>query len=310
MSMRGRFVWEEYTTADVPAAGKFYGGIAGLKTAPAPFDASYTTLVAKGAPIGGVFPMPEEGRVKNMPPFWLSYIGVDDVDETARRAESLGGKVIKPPADIANGGRFAIVQDPQGAMFAAYASSQPYRPPASVPLGGASWHELITTDFKAAWDFYQKLFGWTVAQDMNMGADGTYRIFSPPGSKDGIGGMYTKAANQPGPPAWLPYLSVADAKSAANTAQSLGAKIIHGPADVPGGTIVLGIDPQGGMFAVHAAKVMKPSEGTKGTKKTSARGAKKTSAKNARKTAKPAARKRAATTKKKVAKKRKAGSKK
>ncbi len=305
-SIRGRFVWEEFTTPDLAAGARFYDAIAGLKTAPAPFDPSYTTLMTGNGPMGGLFPFPPEAESSNTPPFWLSYIATDDIDETTRHAKSLGAKVMKPAADIGNGGRFAILVDPQGALFAVYASTQPYTPSKSVPLGGVTWHELVTTDFEAAFRFYAQLFGWTVANDMNMGG-GTYRVFAPPGSKEQIGGMYTKAVNQPGP-AWLPYLKVADAKRAVTKATALGAKILHGPAPEPGGGLIaIGIDPQGALFAVHATKQTKSL-----SSRTRARNRTKPSARKKMVNEKRAPKTRAAAKKQKTkpAARRKAGSKK
>jgi predicted enzyme related to lactoylglutathione lyase len=45
---------------------------------------------------------------------------VENADETANKAQSLGGQAIVPPSDIPNMGRFAVLQDPQGAVFAVY----------------------------------------------------------------------------------------------------------------------------------------------------------------------------------------------
>ena len=50
-------------------------------------------------------------------PQWGVYITVDDVDATARKAEELGGKVLIPPSDIPDVGRFSCLMDPQGVMF-------------------------------------------------------------------------------------------------------------------------------------------------------------------------------------------------
>jgi uncharacterized protein len=51
------------------------------------------------------------------PPHWLVYIGVDDVDATAARAKELGATVFQESTDIPEVGRFAVVQDPAGAVF-------------------------------------------------------------------------------------------------------------------------------------------------------------------------------------------------
>lgn len=50
----------------------------------------------------------------------MTYVAVDDVDANAKLAKELGGIVIKEPSDIPNTGRFAIIQDPTGAVFATF----------------------------------------------------------------------------------------------------------------------------------------------------------------------------------------------
>jgi len=302
MSIRGHFVWEELITTDPSSAAMFYSKIAGIKTEPAPGDPSYTLLVTGAGRMGGLMTLGANPKIVSASPIWLSYIGTLNVEETVRQAESLGGRIIRPSTAMGDGGRFAILQDPQGAVFAVYTSPRPYQPPTAVPLRGMSWHELVTSDMSAAFPFYQQLFGWHVVNEMDMGPGmGTYRLFGPEGSKDAFGGMYTKPAQQPGPPAWLPYIKVANVQAATTTAKRLSAQIMHGPADVPGGMITIGIDPQGVMFALHAA-VAAPVP-----KKKSA--PQKKSKPKSRPKARPKS-KAKARPKKKVAKTRKAGSKK
>ncbi len=249
--MKGQFVWHELMTTDAKAAVGFYSKVARLTTQPAPFDKTYTTFMASGRPMGGLMVL-----AGGAPPNWLSYIGTADVDETTRKAQSLGAKVVKASAPVADGGRFAILEDPQGAVFAIYAFKQGQggdAPSTDVPLGHSSWHELATADPAAAFSFYQQLFGWHTTSSMDMGAQGVYRMFGPAGAKDPLGGMYMKAPGSPGGPNWLPYIKVADARPATATAKKNGAQILHGPAQVPGGGwITMGIDPQGAMFAVHS----------------------------------------------------------
>ena len=52
-----------------------------------------------------------------MPPAWGTYVTVDNVDESCKRAADLGGKLIVPPSDVPGVGRFAVIQDPQGALL-------------------------------------------------------------------------------------------------------------------------------------------------------------------------------------------------
>jgi len=309
--MQGQFVWHELMTTDAKAAVGFYSKVAKLKTQPASFEKSYTMLVGGGRPMGGLMVLAGDATATGTPPSWLTYIGTGDVDETARKAESLGGKIVKSPAPVPDGGRFAILQDPQGAVFAIYSASAAQSGnalPTDVPLGHSSWHELATTDHAAAFSFYQQLFGWQTTSSMDMGGQGVYRMFGPAGAKDPFGGMYSKAAGSPGGPNWLPYIKVADARPATKTAKSSGAQILNGPMQVPGGGwISMGIDPQGAMFAVHSAAPAAAAKPTAARKKKAAPAKRRAAAKKA------TGGKQKVATKKKAAPrraKRKAGSKK
>ena len=66
-------------------------------------------------PAGGMYQMGEE--YGDAPSHWMSYVAVDDVDESAKKVAELGGKVCVPPTDIPNVGRFSVITDPTGATF-------------------------------------------------------------------------------------------------------------------------------------------------------------------------------------------------
>jgi predicted enzyme related to lactoylglutathione lyase len=44
-------------------------------------------------------------------------VGVNDPDATVAKAKELGASVLVEPMDIPGVGRFAVLQDPQGAAF-------------------------------------------------------------------------------------------------------------------------------------------------------------------------------------------------
>ena len=69
--------------------------------------------------VGGMWQTDQypEDETSEMPPHWITYIAVDDVDESAAKVWEFGGKVCVPPTDIPNTGRFAVVNDPTGATF-------------------------------------------------------------------------------------------------------------------------------------------------------------------------------------------------
>ena len=79
----------------------------------------YTEFSNQGQPGVGMMSMPAQ-MPAGMPSFWMPYFQVADCDESTARVKELGGSIMKPPDDIPKTGRFAIVQDPQGAMFALF----------------------------------------------------------------------------------------------------------------------------------------------------------------------------------------------
>jgi uncharacterized protein len=112
----GLFSWNELTTSDPKAAIEFYTKLFGWKTEVMhPGGMDYTVIKAGDRPIGGVMGLPRPG----CPVTWTAYVTVDNIDETAKLAESLGGRVIVPPMDIPEVGRLAVLADPQGAGIAA-----------------------------------------------------------------------------------------------------------------------------------------------------------------------------------------------
>ena len=305
---RGFFVWHEVGTTDLEAGEDFYSKIAGWKTESWSQNPSYKLFVVRREAKAGLYMITELPNTLTPPPHWLSYIGTPDVDATVRQAVELGGKVMVPAYNVPSVGRMAHLQDPQGALFAV--SSQEHRARHKDPqFGDFSWHELVTTNWQTAFEFYAKLFGWEKMETMDMGALGTYQIFGTGGNQ--LGGMFNPGGLPPGGPLWVPYVLVADARRTAETAKQLGAIIAHGPSEVPGGDWVFtGVDRQGAMFAAHSKKKAAPAKETptakKVTPKTSTRSTTKKATKSTKstKTTKPARSARLAASRKKPAKKR------
>jgi len=110
------FCWNELSTKDTKKAGEFYSGLFGWdRKVQQMGEMAYTSFMNGERPAGGMYePSPEMG---NIPPHWLVYFAVDDCDAKTKKAVELGAKTLAPPADIPDTGRFAIIQDPQGAAF-------------------------------------------------------------------------------------------------------------------------------------------------------------------------------------------------
>jgi predicted enzyme related to lactoylglutathione lyase len=254
-SIQGRFVWQELTTEDPSTAVAFYSKVVGWHAHPNPSHPTYTEFGIGSSHTAGMMALTDDARAAGVRSNWQSYIGASDVDSTAAAAEKLGGKVVHPATDIAQVGRFATLNDPQGGVFAIFKPSGAgggSAPSAVVAIGAFAWLELATSDYEAAFEFYSKLFGWQVMHRMDMGPQGTYLIFGADGVQ--IGGMYKMHAERASRPYWLPYAEVANADAAATAATGAGGRIIVGPMDVPGGgRMAQVLDPSGAMFALHSA---------------------------------------------------------
>jgi predicted enzyme related to lactoylglutathione lyase len=254
---RGRFVWHELMTTDIEAAKKFYQKVIGwgtqkwdVKNDVTPPE--YMMWMAGEQPVGGLMLLPEEAKAMGAPPHWMSYMAVPDVDATVKKAKSLGANVYVEPETVPEVGRFAVMSDPDGAVFAVMTPDGPYQPESDPELLGFSWHELFSKDWKKADKFYTELFGWKPTEDMDMGPDmGTYHMFGR--DRFTYGGMMTKPANMQAPPSWLHYVLVDSADEAAERAVKAGGKILNGPMDVPvDDRVAVLLDPQGAAFAVHS----------------------------------------------------------
>lgn len=116
MPAHGDFCWNELASTDAEGAKKFYTELFGWKLKESQATGmAYTEIVAGGKESGGIYQMTAEQG--NMPSRWTAYVAVDDVDAAASRVEGLGGKVVMPPTDIPNVGRFCIINDPAGAAL-------------------------------------------------------------------------------------------------------------------------------------------------------------------------------------------------
>jgi predicted enzyme related to lactoylglutathione lyase len=111
------FCWNELGTTDTQKAGEFYSNVFGWTRNTQNFGPMEYTIFNNGDKgAGGMYKItPEMG---NIPPHWLAYFAVDDCDAKVKKATELGASVMKPADDIPGVGRFAILQDPQAAVFA------------------------------------------------------------------------------------------------------------------------------------------------------------------------------------------------
>ena len=115
----GTIGWIDMTVDDATGVRDFYETVTGWQSEDVNMG-DYSDFVMKASNGGGVAGICHaRGSNADLPPGWLIYITVDDVDKSAAACEMNGGKVIVRPRGVA-GGRFCVIEDPAGACAALY----------------------------------------------------------------------------------------------------------------------------------------------------------------------------------------------
>ncbi len=113
----GRVVWRELMTQDPEKAKAFYAELFGWQYQAVEMGMGpYNMVKAGDKMVGGLMKSP----TPEAPSAWISVVSVEDVDAVAKATTENGGKVLAPPMDIPNVGRFSVLQDPAGVHFALF----------------------------------------------------------------------------------------------------------------------------------------------------------------------------------------------
>jgi uncharacterized protein len=114
----GTICWADLSTPDPEQAAKFYKHVFGWELDPGQDGSGYLHIKNGQTYIGGVPPV--QYRSPHVPPHWLAYFLVNNCDESANQAKALGATLHMPPTTMEKVGRWAVVADPQGAVFALF----------------------------------------------------------------------------------------------------------------------------------------------------------------------------------------------
>jgi predicted enzyme related to lactoylglutathione lyase len=112
----GTYVWGELSTSDLGKSKDFYTAVFGWGWGGSD---EYAEAQVNGRTVAGVMPRPE-GMPAEVPDHWLVYFGTADLDGDAKRAQDLGATVVVEATEIPGIGRFSVLADPQGAVFALF----------------------------------------------------------------------------------------------------------------------------------------------------------------------------------------------
>ncbi|MBA3339511.1 MAG: VOC family protein [Geodermatophilaceae bacterium] len=253
--------WVDTEQSDVEAATEFYGEIFGWTFEDAmPPGAPGRYLIAKinGQDVGAISG-PREGAA-----VWRTYVAVDDADATVRQLVAAGATVRSEPADAGEGGRGAVLTDPQGAEFSIWQARQRLGAQVVNQPGAWNFSDLHATDAAAAIAFYEQAFGWQVddlgfatmirrpgyGDHLESTVDPEIRarqsgVVAPPGFEDAIAWVAPTGPNEPS--RWHVSFTVSDRDQTVADAERLGGHVLGTNETEWTRTAMIG-DPQGAEF--------------------------------------------------------------
>jgi uncharacterized protein len=118
----GEGSWHELLTTDAAAALKFYSEIFEWQPSDTmdmgPMGKYYMFNRPHGM-IGGMMNKPPE--MAQVPPHWMIYFRVPDINAAVERIKKNGGTIINGPMEVPGGDWIVTATDPQGAAFSLHA---------------------------------------------------------------------------------------------------------------------------------------------------------------------------------------------
>ena len=123
--MPGQIGWIDLTVPDAAGLRDFYQAVTGWTSSPVKmgdYDDFCMHPPGDAQPVAGI--CHAKGENVGLPPVWLIYITVDDLELGIRRCQEFGGKVLRPTKSIGASGRFCVIEDPAGAVCALYEATK------------------------------------------------------------------------------------------------------------------------------------------------------------------------------------------
>ncbi len=244
----GTFCWVELATSDSEKAKQFYRELFGWEAIDQTMGDGgvYTMFKLDGKEVGAMYQL--DKNHSEVPPHWLAYISVDNIDDTVKKVVEAGGTTCVGPFDVSTAGRMAVITAPEGEYFGVWQPKDHIGTKVKNVPGSYCWNELGIRDDAKARKFYTEVFGWSSKKD-NFGPIEytTYKVAEEP-----VGGMYVMTADMEGIPAhWLTYFVVEDCDKSCKLVEDKGGSVAMPPQEIPGiGRFAVVQDPQGAVMGL------------------------------------------------------------
>lgn len=237
--------WVDLYTSDPDASSAFYGELFGWTAQAAGEEyGGYINFAKDGVPVAGG--MRNDGE-NGMPDLWSVYLATDDAEATAEAATANGGGVLIPPMDVMDLGRMAMVTDAGQAGIGMWQPGTFSGFGVLGEPGAPAWFELLTRNYDASVDFYQKVFAW----DAHVAGDTPeFRYTTLCQGDCRLAGIMDASAFLPEgvPSHWSVYFGVSDTDAALAKVVELGGSVVRKAEDTPYGRLAQAADPTGAMF--------------------------------------------------------------
>lgn len=240
----GRFIWADLITGDAEKAGDFYRDLFHWEIRK--IDNRYFMASHSGRELAGIAELPdgnEDGRHTR----WVPYVSSNDPDGFSVYAKENGGEVLLPPKNIEGRGRFALLGDPEGAVFGVLkpASGDPEEHVSKI--GNWAWLELWGNSPGDLAKFYSGA-GFQPLENEDTGEKTEDIILGSAGkARAGI----RKKTDPARESTWLLYIRVSDLSQTVAKAKKLGGVVVIETSEIESKyPVVVVADPTGGVFAV------------------------------------------------------------
>lgn len=117
----GTIAWQDLTVNNAEDVRDFYAEVVGWKPNPVNMgDYDDFSMAPEGAdqPSAGI--CHAKGDNKNLPPQWLIYIYVENLNTSMTAVEAKGGKLLTEVKSYGGSSKYVIIEDPAGAVCALY----------------------------------------------------------------------------------------------------------------------------------------------------------------------------------------------
>ncbi len=241
----GKFVWFDLFTTDIQQAMPFYSELFDWKFNPIQFSThTIVTILFENDPIGAIV----QRKDTTIGSKWLSYLSVEDINNTITTLSNNQGEVILHIGEMPNRGEVAIVADSQQATFAIIKSYN--GDPDDIEFQANKWisTELWTKDVEQAVNFYQKMIQYQTHL-VQLDDSTTYTLLIRDGYRRG---GVVKIPWDDIKPEWIPYIAVEDIEITIEKVKELGGEILLEPElESLEGKVAIIADPTGAVLGIQ-----------------------------------------------------------